>query len=846
MKLYTLIIFFSSVSLFAFPIDLNLGWKVHEGILKSCNEGNDWKEVKKLPIIFSDYEWKRDKEIISLTACLKVNLNGSELETLKENLSLFLPYIVNVHEVYFNQVELVKSGKIENNKIIRNGYLTNINVPIPEHILKAGENEIMITVAGEQYDELAIYSGDNFLLDYNSKNNYKHSERIDLMLLFLYLFVGIYHLVLYFKRSKEVYNFHYAMFCITIAIYFYTRSNAIQELGLDPMIVTRIEYPILFLSLGFSITMLETFQDSKISLFAKIYLVYAGILSFLMTFISHTTSNTLLKVWQMSMPIMLIYLIFIMVRSVVRKHKDSKRLFVGFIVVVICAIVDLVGALRLIRGFENPGIMKYGFFSFVFGIAIVLANKFLRVYNQVEELNESLEHKVTQRTEQLQNTLNEVRELKYQQDGDYFLTSLLIKPLMENNATSEIVNIEFYIKQKKTFEFKNKLHEIGGDICISNRIILKNKNYTIFINGDAMGKSIQGAGGALVLGVVFRAFVSRTKMGAQSDVMPEVWLKHCFLELQNVFVSFDGSMLISVVMGLVEEETGLLYFINAEHPWSVLYRDGKSSFLDNQLITRKIGMMGLDGQLRVQTFQLLAGDIVFIGSDGRDDILLSTDEKGTRKINEDETKFLQYVEKGDGQIAKISSEIMKAGELTDDFTLLKISYHGVLVEHNEDDIIKAIDLERESLEHQEKDVRKFLELSTKSIELNSRNPELIKKIVRSYQILKDFKNAVRFQELYVNQYSIDTEQMITLSYLYKMIGRYKLAVDYGEAVRLRNPLSVRNLVNLSDVYRLLEMSDRSRKILTEALNIEPDNKKALELLSYIDRKVTKVHEEMNN
>ncbi len=35
---------------------------------------------------------------------------------------------------------------------------------------------------------------------------------------------------------------------------------------------------------------------------------------------------------------------------------------------------------------------------------------------------------------------------------------------------------------------------------------------TVFINGDAMGKSIQGAGGAIVLGVVFKSVVARTRI----------------------------------------------------------------------------------------------------------------------------------------------------------------------------------------------------------------------------------------------------------------------------------------------------------------------------------------------
>ena len=139
---------------------------------------------------------------------------------------------------------------------------------------------------------------------------------------------------------------------------------------------------------------------------------------------------------------------------------------------------------------------------------------------------ETLEDKVIQRTDELNQTLQEVTKLKKQQDGDYFLTSLLLEPLGKVNVDSENLSVDFYVKQKKTFEFKNSVKAIGGDLCIGNSIQLKNRDYTIFLNCDAMGKSIQGAGGALILGSVFGAIIERTKstkvMQSQS---PEKWIK---------------------------------------------------------------------------------------------------------------------------------------------------------------------------------------------------------------------------------------------------------------------------------------------------------------------------------
>ncbi len=98
---------------------------------------------------------------------------------------------------------------------------------------------------------------------------------------------------------------------------------------------------------------------------------------------------------------------------------------------------------------QNLNLLRFGFLSFVLGIAVVLANRFLRVHRQVEELNASLEKKVEERTNELQNTLTKVQELKVQQDGDYFLTSLLLDPLSKGKANSSLVQLQSYVKQKK-------------------------------------------------------------------------------------------------------------------------------------------------------------------------------------------------------------------------------------------------------------------------------------------------------------------------------------------------------------------------------------------------------------
>src|SRR6185295_17096476 len=150
---------------------------------------------------------------------------------------------------------------------------------------------------------------------------------------------------------------------------------------------------------------------------------------------------------------------------------------------------------------------------------------------------------------------------------------------------------DFLLKQKKTFKFRNKNSELGGDICVTGNLILFGRNYTMFVNADAMGKSMQGAGGAIVMGTAINSIMSRSASNKRNlDLTPEEWLIQTYNEVHNIFLTFDGSMLISCIMGVIDDIDGKMWYFSAEHPPLTLYRDGMSSFLIDEL---KSGLLKL-------------------------------------------------------------------------------------------------------------------------------------------------------------------------------------------------------------------------------------------------------------
>ncbi len=277
------------------------------------------------------------------------------------------------------------------------------------------------------------------------------------------------------------------------------------------------------------------------------------------------------------------------------------------------------------------------------------------------------------RTEELQTTLKEVQKLKQLQDGDYFLTTLITNPLMQNRNNVKQTKTEFHMVQKKKFFFRGKEHQLGGDLCITGNIVIDEELYTLVMNGDAMGKSMQGAGGALVVGSLLNSIISRQSSFSKSkSISPTKWLTQTFREMQNVMEAFEGSMFVSLIIGLINVKTGRFLYINAEHPYPILYRDEKASFMHKSTSSYKVGFP--DNPItKVFAAQILPGDIVFLSSDGRDDIQLQLSDGGTM-INEDENLILSVVEESKADLPKIVSRLEEIGEITDDISFLKLTY----------------------------------------------------------------------------------------------------------------------------------------------------------------------------
>lgn len=425
---------------------------------------------------------------------------------------------------------------------------------------------------------------------------------------------------------------------------------------------------------------------------------------------------------------------------------------------------------------------------------------------------------------QLQDSLKKVEELKSLQDGDYFLTSLLLEPFMYNKSTSTLLEIDIEVKQKKEFTFKKWNRSLGGDLSLAHSVPLSGKRYTFFTNADAMGKSMQGAGGAIVYAAVLQSIINRVRLSSiEQDTYPEMWLQETFREIQGVFESFDGSMLLSAILGLIDDETGFVCFLNAEHPDLVLYRNGSASFLHTEGELRKIGVSQKMEALQINTIQLQDNDVLISASDGRDDIILTSENK----INEDENLFLQNVEAGKGKLEDILIAIMGCGELTDDASFIRIQKNAPkFTEKKMTDNARTKKLDAiKKLSEKKEIINKISGLSNQF----PGNPSLLKDILHFMESRKMHDESLLYYLVYCEIRPYDEEMMYRATICFKNAGQPEKARLFLERLVLRSPKNIDWLSDLAQVQFELKNFMEADRLLDWILNLDHNNKKALSM-----------------
>ncbi len=287
--------------------------------------------------------------------------------------------------------------------------------------------------------------------------------------------------------------------------------------------------------------------------------------------------------------------------------------------------------------------------------------------SEIRKYELTLEDKVEQRTQELRESLERIQNMKMQQDADYYLTALLLEPLSKAALKGDYWQVESFLKPYKSFNFGKRQKSIGGDISITSEIRIGAKPFLLFLNADAMGKSMQGAGGALVLGAALQSRLAVLRE-EHKEIDPENILQEILSELDKIFMSFEGYMYATFCAGILSSNGDPVYS-DGEHPPMTVLSGNSSTFLPS---CRNYRLGGNGKPLEVKRAQIADGAILIGGSDGRSDVFLPDQPDIAQSIPDDLLHSLFREAKGNP--ATVYSLLCQHGRPADDFTLLAVHY----------------------------------------------------------------------------------------------------------------------------------------------------------------------------
>ncbi|MDR2607632.1 MAG: response regulator [Treponema sp.] len=349
---------------------------------------------------------------------------------------IYLASIGDNWEVYLNGT-LVKSEMyaVQNGALKTHRAWRHPRFPIQSGLFRPGTNVLAFRICGDpNYDNTGFYYAINYYIDDYDQIERAHNESFFIFFYGIYIFVGIYHFMLYMMRRKDLHNLYYSLFSGGIGIYFILRTNTIYQLFPNTDFLFRIEYFLLSLCGLFLTAFFDFITRKKTTIVIYILGAFSALMGFSGLVFSPQFSEDTLIINQLMILFIIFYILIFdigyfffvdgykhwkIVRTESGKENSLPRrlsylmvnthignLTIGIMLLVVSGIFDLFDSWFLDWGLNT---IRYSFSIFTIGSALILARQFGDLYNEMNVArntlsmtNMHLEHEVHRRTAELE------------------------------------------------------------------------------------------------------------------------------------------------------------------------------------------------------------------------------------------------------------------------------------------------------------------------------------------------------------------------------------------------------------------------------------------------------------
>jgi signal transduction histidine kinase len=301
-----------------------------------------------------------------------------------------------------------------------------VSIPFDRRILREGKNFLVMRILGapgSKYTGL-FYTSSYYIGDFTRMFNRSESLQT-IALCAVYIFLGLYHILLYFLRKADGYNLLFGLFSCIAAVYLFARCPAIYHVLVNTANAQRLEFGALYLLLFILAAFLETFSFGKLKPVTVGYGISCIALIALQSVFSIWFAYDLLTIWYVYGMAFFLHIVCEVVSNFIKQTGEKRaaeragpgatvlptlifRRLCGtelgniMIFIILCActgIFDILDANFFHTGFL---VTRYSFFAFMCCMAFMLARKYANRFALTAQMNDMLEATVRQRTHELE------------------------------------------------------------------------------------------------------------------------------------------------------------------------------------------------------------------------------------------------------------------------------------------------------------------------------------------------------------------------------------------------------------------------------------------------------------
>lgn len=416
-------------------------------------------------------------------------------------LALKIPRLHTAYKLWVNGELKASAGTI--------GKTRDLSVPqfLPQVILfdaRQGDNEIVIQLSNFYHRsggilESITVGSEKQILDLRYKN-----MASNILLFGCLLFMGAYHLALFFYRRKNTSALYFGSFCVLVGI----RTLLIGEcflIYLFPGFSWEIAHKIQTLTYYLGVPLILMFFQSvfpayfnvRICKMVQIIGAAFGALVILTPAKIFTVVNPLYQIWTI---VVILYVFGVMFSIHFRREKDSWLIIIGASTFLLTTINDIIfhniwisdGELSSFRALLKIGdLSSVGMLFFAFTNSLLIAKKFSAslereemVTAELTEVNINLDKMVSQRTEELVESNEKIAQQKLElEKANRQLQKLSLKDpltkLWNRRKYDETINLEWNrcLRHQRNIallfmdvdyfkEYNDEFGHLAGDECL--------------------------------------------------------------------------------------------------------------------------------------------------------------------------------------------------------------------------------------------------------------------------------------------------------------------------------------------------------------------------------------------